>query len=337
MRNPILRVSVVMLLAFALLVLAGCDNKPKLPPIAGWQSYQNPYFKVQFRYPQGWYAAEDGGSVKLYTSQEAALKFFERVEGVEAEITFAKMDSAISLASYMNSVQNDRANEGYEIQGLESRTLDGADASVLSYRGALADKVILNVNHAAAMKDTMLFNVKYSGLNDQYAAYKAVFDTLMASVKLPRASAAVSSADPSLPATDFVDFDNKFLKVLHPSNFNPATPSPKGETQFSLELSGYRKDCTIRVDVLPAKGLTVDKVVAQNAGKFKGASAPKSTTISGESAMYLNYSPAKDISSRAYFAVKNDKVYRIILNYFSPMREDFLPVFEKVVASIQIK
>lgn len=337
MRNQMFRVSVLMLLAMTLLLLVGCDNKPKLPPIAGWQSYQNPYFKMQFRYPQGWYAAEEGGSVKLYSSQEAALKFFERVEGVEAEISFAKQDSAITLASYMNGIQTDRNNEGFEIQGLESRTMDDAEASVLSYRGALAEKTILNVAHAVSMKDTMIFTVKYSGLNDQFAAYKAVFDMIMASVKLPRPSAAVSSADPSLPSTDFVDFDNKFLKVSHPSNFNPATPAPKGETQFSLQLTGYRQDCTIRVDVLPAKGLTVDKVVAQNAGKFKGASAARAATISGESAMYMNYAPAKDISSRAYFAVKNDKVYRIILNYFTPMRDDFLPVFEKVVASLQIK
>ena len=336
MLNKMLKFSGVALLLFALL-LSGCDNKPKLAPIAGWQSYQNPYFKVQFRYPQGWYATEDGGSLKLYSTQESAQKFFEKVEGVEAEVSFAKLDSAVTLSSFMNTIQTDRTTEGYEVQGMESRTLDDAEASVISYRGAVADKIIMNVAHAVAMKDTMIFQIKYSGLNEQFAAYKAVFDTLMASAKLPKAGAAVSNADPSLPATDFVDFDNKFLKVSHPSNFNPATPAPKGETQFSLELTGYRKDCTIRVDVLPAKGLTVEKVVAQNAGKFKGASAARATTVAGESAMFLNYSPAKDISSRVYFTVKNDKVYRVIMNYFTPMRADFLPAFEKVVASMQIK
>lgn len=334
MLHKMIRFSGVALLLF---VLLGCDNKPKLPPIAGWQSYQNPYFKMQFRYPQGWYAAEEGGSVKLYTTQDAALKFFEKVEGAEAEVSFTRLDSAVTLASFMNNIQSERTTEGYEVLGLESRSLDDAEASVLSYRGAVTEKALMTVHHAVAIKDTMLFNVKYSGLNEQYEAYKAVFDTIMASAKLPRPSATVAGADPSLPAPDFVDFDNKFLKISHPSNFEPATPAPKGETQFSLELSGYRKDCTIRVDVLPAKGLIVEKVVEQNAGKFKGASAARAATVSGEKAMFLNYSPAKDISSRAYFTVKNDKVYRIIMNYFTPMRSDFLPVFEKVVASIQIK
>ncbi len=318
-------------------LFTGCDNKPKLQPITQWQSYQDPYFKMQFRYPQGWYADKDGGSVKLYTTREAALKFFEKVEGVEAEVSFARQDSAVSLSSYMNGIQTDLTDAGYEVQGLESRTLEDAEASVISYRGALAEKTMISVIHAVAIKDTMLFNVKYSGLNEQFAAYKAVFDTIMASAKLPKASASVSQADPSLPAEDFLEFDNRFLKISYPSNFATSTPAPKGETQFSLELKGYRQDCTIRVDVLPAKSLTVEKVVEQNRKFYKGASAPRTTKISGENALFFNYSAVKGIESRAYFTVKNDKTYRVLMNYFQPMRADFLPVFEKVVASMQSK
>ena len=35
--------------------------------------------------------------------------------------------------------------------------------------------------------------------------------------------------------------------------------------------------------------------------------------------------------------VKNDKIYRIIFNYFTAMKADFLPVFEKTVGSIVAK
>ncbi len=326
-----------MMLMIGVLFLAGCDTKPKYPAITEWQSYQNPYFKMQFRYPKGWYAAEEGGSVKLYTTQAAALKFFEKVEGVEAEVSFAKTDSMTSLETYVSSMQKDLTDAGYEVQPISARTLDDTPASVLSYRGALDEKTQIRVIQAVAMKDTMTYTVKYSGLNDQYAAYQAVFDTIMASIKLPKASAGVSQSDPSLPAEDFVEFDNKFLKLSHPSNFETATPAPKGETQFSLELKGYRQDCTIRVDVLPAKGLTVEKVVEQNSKFYKGASAPRATKISGENALFFNYSLVKGIESRAYFTVKNDKTYRVLMNYFQPMRADFLPAFEKVVASLQIK
>ena len=62
-----------------------------------------------------------------------------------------------------------------------------------------------------------------------------------------------------------------------------------------------------------------------------------SELIDGLKAYYLNYSPSRDIESRAYFTVKNDHVYRILFNYFQPLRKDFLPTFEKTVASIHIK
>jgi len=52
---------------------------------------------------------------------------------------------------------------------------------------------------------------------------------------------------------------------------------------------------------------------------------------------YLNYSVARDISSRVYFIVKNDKWYRCIMNYYTPMRATYLPVFEKMMSSLTIK
>jgi hypothetical protein len=68
--------------------------------------------------------------------------------------------------------------------------------------------------------------------------------------------------------------------------------------------------------------------------KFKGE-----TNIGGEKASYINYTPpkARNIDSRVYFIVKNNKIYRIILNYYTPMKKDFLPAFEKVIASIRLK
>ena len=57
----------------------------------------------------------------------------------------------------------------------------------------------------------------------------------------------------------------------------------------------------------------------------------------GQKAAFINYSPVKNINSRVYFMVKNDKIYRVIFNYFTAMKADFLPVFEKIVGSIVIK
>jgi len=326
-------------LALALFTLSACQKKPPVAAIAGWQKYQDPYFKMQFAYPQGWHTTTEGGKVTLYASPEAVQKFFEQVEGVEFVVSYAKLDSTQpqTVEALVQGLQKDLTESNYEVNPTETRTIDGTPASVLNYRGRLTEKTFISVLEAITIKDSVKYSIKYSALNEMFTPYRVVFDTLAASARLPRAAAAVSQADPSLPSPDFTEFDNKFLRISYPANFEPSTPAPKGETQFSLELKGYRQDCTIRIDVLPAKSLAVEKVVEQNTGKFRGASAPKNTTLSGEKAMYLNYSPAKDVSSRAYFMVKNDKVYRTITNYYTPMHDEFLPAFEKTVASLQVK
>jgi hypothetical protein len=124
--------------------------------------------------------------------------------------------------------------------------------------------------------------------------------------------------------------------VSYPNNFETVSPPPTGEVQFMLQIQGYRQDSNILIDVRPAKKLTVDKVVEQNAKLFKVTSKGE-TTIDGLKAPYLIYSPAKEIERRVYFVVKNDKVYRIILTYYQPDRKVYLPAFEKAVASIRIK
>lgn len=324
--------------ALACFTLNACQQKPKVAAIAGWERYQDPYFKVQFMYPKGWHTAPEGGKVSFYTSRDAVQKFFEQVEGVEFVVAYAKLDSTQpqTLEAFAQSLQKDLNESGYEVNPPEARTIDETPATVLHYRGRFSEKTYISVLEAIAIKDSVRYSFKYSALNEMFTPYRAVFDTLLASARLPRL-VAVSQTDPSLPSPEFTEFDNKFLRISYPANFEPATPAPKGETQFSLDLKGYRQDCTIRIDVLPAKGLTVEKVVEQNAGKFRGASAPRTATLSGEKALYLNYSPAKDVSSRAYFMVKNDKVYRTIMNYYTPMRDEFLPAFEKTVSSLQVK
>jgi hypothetical protein len=325
-------------MALAVLGLSACQQKPKIAPITGWQKYQDPYFKLQFSYPQGWYASPEGGKVSLYPSQEAVQKFFDNVEGVEIVISYAKIDSTQpqTLAAYVDSLSTDLANSGYEVNPAETRTIDDSPASVVNYRGRLTEQTYVSVLQAVTIKDSVHYSIKYSALNDLLAAYRAVFDSVAASARLPKAMAAASQADPSLPSPDFVEFNNKFLRILHPSNFEPGTPAPKGEALFSLDLKGYRQDCTIRIDVLPAKGLSVEKAAEQNAKFYRGATA-RETKISGEKALYFNYTPIKGVESRAHFYVKNDKLYRIITNYYQPMRSDFLPAFEKTVASLQVK
>jgi len=53
--------------------------------------------------------------------------------------------------------------------------------------------------------------------------------------------------------------------------------------------------------------------------------------------MYVNYTPAASVGGRAYFMVKNDKVCRVVLTWHQPMRDAYVPAFENIVKSLQLK
>ena len=101
-------------------------------------------------------------------------------------------------------------------------------------------------------------------------------------------------------------------------------------------LRGQRQDCNVLFDVFGAQGLTLEKVFAQNKGRYKGAVEGK-VTIGGQPALTLTLSAAKDVERRVYFAVKNDKVVRITMDWFKPQRTEYLAAYEKVITSIKFK
>jgi hypothetical protein len=97
-----------------------------------------------------------------------------------------------------------------------------------------------------------------------------------------------------------------------------------------------RLDCSINIDVFDAKKLSVEKVWEQNKGRYNAKSTGQAK-IDDQNAFYADYSPRKDINSRVYFAVKNDKVIRVTINYFAPQKDVYFPTFENMVKSIKLK
>jgi len=103
-----------------------------------------------------------------------------------------------------------------------------------------------------------------------------------------------------------------------------------------MEMRADRLDCSIHIDIFGAQKLSVDKVWEQNKKRYNAKSTGQ-TQIDGEQAYWADYSPRKDIGSRVYFVVKNDKVIRITINYFAQQKDVYFPTFENMVKSIKIK
>jgi hypothetical protein len=328
--------AVIVVLAF----VPGCKKTIDPVKIAEWERYSDAAYKMSFAYPKGWTMTADPGRIKIYSSAEAAEKFFDpsskKQEGVEVIVSREKPETLPTLDAYMASYKKELTASGFTVRAEEAKKMDGNDAKSITFSGAYDADTKVRTTRVVTIKDSLVFFVQYSAFNELYEPYKAVFDTALASIRLPKPKTAEEIANPALPSAEFTTFDNFALKISHPDNFDAATPKPKAPSTFSLELKGYRQDCSIRIDILPAKGLTLEKVFDQNQKFFKSYSKGE-TKIDGLKAMYLTYSPAKSIESRAYFVVKNDKVIRSIMNYYQPMKADFVPVFERSISSLKIK
>ncbi len=331
------------LLAGALLVLS-CSKKKEYPPIAEWDEYNDPFSGLSFVHPTGWHLNADGNRVALASSIEAAERFVDpraddsRESDIDAQITVfrERPDSLKSVDEIVNSYTKDRTSEGFNVKPTETIMIDSTDARKFTYYGNYTQQNKVTTTRVYAIRDSVVYYLEYAAFNDYFEPYSYLMDSLISSIRLPRPKVKAAGVDPSLPSTTFTDFSNSFLKISYPDNFEAATPSVKGEMKFSLEIKGYRQDCTVRIDILPAKGLAVEKVFEQNREKFSRVSGRGEATIAGAKALFLNYSPARDVGSRAYFLVKNDQVYRIIMNFYAPKRTDFLPAFEKTIASLRI-
>ncbi len=344
-----MKVRVAALKFFALLLVSmvlvpACSKKKEYTPIAEWEKYNDPYFGFSFTHPKGWHLTAESGRITFTSSYEAAERFVDpraedkRDDDLDIQITVfrERPDSLKSLDEIVNTYTAERTKEGFTVKPTETIMVDSTEARKFSYAGYYTQQNKLSTTRVYMIKDSVQYYLDYSAFKDLFEPYSYIMDTLLASMRLPRPKVKSPDADPSIPSTTFTEFSNNYLKMYYPDNFETSFPAVKGDTKFSLEIKGYRQDCTVRIDILPAKGLTVEKVFEQNQGKFPRASKGGETTIAGIKALYLNYSPTRNVGSRAYFLVKDDQVYRIIMNYYEPMRADFLPAFEKTVASLKI-
>jgi len=175
--------------------------------------------------------------------------------------------------------------------------------------------------------------MKFAGFGDLYSAYKSVFDAVLASFELPKP--VEKGRDQTLPSDMLSDYSTQFFSLQYPDNYNFET-IPKGNNDLAISLRGANRSCSIQFAVFGAKGLTLEKVLAQTKAKFAGAVEGKAT-VGGQPAMMLTYQATKDVERRFYFVVKNDKVIRITFDWFKPQRAEYLAAYDKVVNSVKFK
>jgi|GEM_PF-3598130 hypothetical protein len=136
-----------------------------------------------------------------------------------------------------------------------------------------------------------------------------------------------------------VNYNSALFTIQYPENYNITYPE-KGKMDFVMQLNGERLDCSVRLDIFDVGRYNLDEVFEWNKKSYEKNYSKISigkASIDTLTTLYINYSAREDVDSRAYFIIKNNKAFRITLNWYIPQQKVYISLFEEVVNSFRLK
>jgi hypothetical protein len=340
MNNMKLKISYLKIFSFLLLLFFfGCgEKKPEIKPVPEMTVYKDPKFAFEISRPKDWISNSSVGNARFISSEAGANHFIDPFNATQAK------DARIMVLAMKTGESADVLAKAYKDSSIAEGKIADKDEDI-EISGVKGKKVTISANYGKdkKMKSFRVFFVKDSlaqiiecaAFNMGYEEWTPTFDAVIKTIKFGAVPGSkTASAATEKPSEVFASYSTPYFTLQYPDNFDFSSPA-KGKNDLSVEVKGFRLDCTIRIDVFGAQKLNVDKVIEQNKAKYAGT--PAKTTIDGNPAYVINYNAAKNVSSKAYFVVKNDKVIRLTVNWFTPETDTYKPAFDKVVASMKLK
>jgi hypothetical protein len=340
MKRRLALITMCIILLFGMLVvIEGCAKKDAVT-IGELETYSDPAYDFSITYPKHWLKSSTPGSkLTVFSSQDTYDWLLDpnaknKKPGAWIEIGIDTTKGK-TLEEYVEIEKDKIAIKKFKVTGEEAVTIANTEAIKINYTLPLTSKTALFGYQIIALKDSIPTYIEYAGIGKAFEDNKVVIDTVLTSIRLARKITRTVN-EPGRPSTEFASHSGMYLEFKYPDNYN-SVGVPTGNNLFVYELrSSARQDCAIHFDIFDAKKLSVEKVFEQNKGKYRARSTGQ-TTIDGQKALYLLYSPMTSVDSRVYFVVKNDRVVRLTLSYFKPQEADYLAAYGKVLGSIKIK
>jgi hypothetical protein len=327
----------LLMLVAIMLAVPGCGGKKEIVPVAvgPLEKYHDPVLGYSISYPKTWIPdVEAGRRARFWSVQDAAKRFLDPAGAYpDGALIGVEVTKTADPAGEMKKILDELAAANVVLGQQEAIMVKDKPAVRVTSTANFGKGTVAYTDRVFVNLDSLLYELGFGGINDQYATQKLVFDAALASFEFPAPRAA--GADETLPSQSMTPYDAKMFTFEYPENFNFVTV-PKGSNELVLALRGVRQDCSIRFDVFPAKGQTLEKVVEQNKGKFAGAQVAKAT-VGGQPATTLTYSATRDVERRFYFVVRNDKVFRTTMDWYKPQRAEYMASYDKVINSIKFK
>ncbi len=340
---------------FCVLAIAGCAHKARPVPIESLKLVQDEIRKFEVKVPSNWIFVQRKGDLVLATSARGIggrfLSFGKGEGGAKVELLVVQIDSAIpaldtliersKLDFEIDSVQRSKGmpnpRDMYELSAV---TIGGKQGRKLAIEFDQADGTFRSEMYFVE-NDSLITVLTLAAFGNTFSDYEKEFSEIVASVKPASRPVIAAKAEPEAPkgpeppSETFRSYNAPDFSIQIPENFEGKKGQSSGLS--SISFLGGRYDCTIQADVLDAsKQKNLDKIIEQNKSRYQGAS-PVATTVGGQKAYYFAYSGGNGISSRAYFAVKGDKLFRFTVNWIKAEDALYRPLFERCIQSVTLK
>lgn len=330
----------ILVLGAVFLVLSGCSEQ-KVEPIhpTGMNEYRDPGYGFTIKYPNDWKQYGTAGNAVFALSQDVINKFQDPQSGLEGGmVTVGVIRLGGLTAAQITQAGKDSLKQTWQnaqLQGDTSGTISGKPSAGVRYTVPVTSKKQIMGADWYIAGDTAVYKVTTLAFGrDQAIANSEIFSAMLNSFVAPVVVA--KKPDFWTPSGVMQGYDSPFFTMKYPENLNVVDVRKAAKDDFAMEMRADRLDCSFHADVFGAEKLTVDKVWEQNKNRYHAKTSGK-MTIGDQPAVSADYSPRKDIGSRVYFVVNNNKVIRITINYYVPQKDIYLPTFEGMVKSLKLK
>lgn len=339
-----MRLHAIVLAFVGVAVLAGgCTTKSTPTPIESLELKKDEATKFEIKVPTNWILQTVQGELILSTSKPGVARRFLDFKpgdgGAKIELRAVMLDTTRTLDEIIENSKLE-FEDGLDRYELTKSKLGGVPAKKLTVAFDQEDGEY-KAEQYFAVQDSVITIVTFAAFGRTFEDYESEFAEILKSVKCAVRPAAPKTPDtlaptgPEPPSDTLRPYNASDFAIKIPQNFKGGKAPSSGLS--ATNFVGSRLDCNIQVDVFDAsKQNKLDRIIEQNAGNYGGGSA-KSTKLGGQSAKYFSYNPARNISSRAYFIVKGNKMYRITMNWYKPEQSVYLPIFEKSLKTISFK
>ncbi len=333
----------LLILSFLAVAFSACQkSKPvTVPPLQNYRDGMN-LFSIDI--PSTWQQTSEPGKLNLFNSEDAYNRFADPTSTSKPAVRIYVHAEEVGGETLQDAVEKFKDNlrqQQAQIDPDVQTTLAGNPAVKIPYALRISSKNTVHGFAILTVEDSTEYGYECQGFDQDFQRYAPVFDTVETTYRIiPKVVAKEQLPEDLIPSTTTSSYQNQYYSIQYPSNFTPTVKGPSGDIKTTVTFKGYFEDCTIQVDVLDAKKLTVDKVFQQNKGNYPHSKSEK-TTLDGLNAYVISYSPARGIQRRVYFVVKDDNWIRIILTWNEASQKKYMAnyeqAFEKAASSLKLK